>query len=85
MSEDASASPKKKKTPLLAKLRIAGLVLAGILVVILVAKNWEEAQIDLIVIESNMPIAVLIILTFLFGTGTGVLLAFLRPWKKNRG
>ena len=35
--------------------------------------------------RAENAIAVLIILTFLFGLGTGVLLAFLRPWKRKGG
>jgi uncharacterized integral membrane protein len=48
-----------------------------------VSKNWKPTEVDLILLQSEMPVAILIILTFLFGIGVGVLLAFLRPWKRK--
>jgi hypothetical protein len=85
MSDDDSSDDHTSKPgiSLLGKLRIAALVVAGIVIIFVVSKNWEDANVDLILIESKMPIAVLIILTFLFGIGVGVLLAYLRPWRKK--
>jgi uncharacterized integral membrane protein len=74
---------KKSKMSLLPKLRIAALAVAGILLVFVVSKNWKPTEVDLILLQSEMPVAILIILTFLFGIGVGVLLAFLRPWKRK--
>lgn len=82
---DGSQSGKKGGLgPLLAKLRIAAVVLAALLVVFIMSKNWETQTVNLVLMKSEMPMAILILLTFLFGVGVGVLLAFLRPWKKKR-
>ena len=88
MSEDtiderSGSDLAPKKLSLLAKLRIAGLVIAGVLIVIVVARNWQAVTIDILGIKATMPQAIMVMLTFLFGLAVGVLLAFLRPWRKR--
>ncbi len=81
---DVTAKKAPAKGSLFAKLRIAGIVIAAILVMIVASRNWETVTIDLFGIKATMPQAIMMILTFLFGLGLGVLFAFLRPWRKKK-
>lgn len=83
-ADSDGTSKASSRFSVVSKIRIVALVLAAILIVIVVSKNWEKVSIDLLVMESTLPMAVLLILTFLFGISVGVLLAFLRPWKGKR-
>ena len=88
MSEDDTHLPveaaPENKSSLLAKLRIAGLVIAAALVLIVVALNWEPVTIDLFGKKVDLPQSMLVVLTFLFGVAVGLLLGFIRPWRKKK-
>ncbi|MFP6857903.1 MAG: LapA family protein [Roseibacillus sp.] len=88
MSEDDTDLPveaaPENKSSLLAKLRIAGLVIAAALVLIVVALNWEPVTIDLFGKKVDLPQSMLVVLTFLFGVAVGLLLGFIRPWRKKK-
>lgn len=88
MSEDDTDLPveaaPENKSSLLAKLRIAGLVIAAALVLIVVARNWEPVTIDLFRKKVDLPKSMLVVLTFLFGVAVGLLLGFIRPWRKKK-
>ena len=99
MSEDDTHLPveaaPENKSSLLAKLRIAGLVIAAALVLIVVAiaaalvlivvaRNWEPVTIDLFGKKVDLPQSMLVVLTFLFGVAVGLLLGFIRPWRKKK-
>ncbi|MFM1559356.1 MAG: LapA family protein [Roseibacillus sp.] len=88
MSEDDTDLPveaaPENKSSLLAKLRIAGLVIAAALVLIVVARNWEPVTIDLFGKKVDLPQSMLVVLTFLFGVAVGLLLGFIRPWRKKK-
>jgi uncharacterized integral membrane protein len=88
MSEDDTDLPveaaPENKSSLLAKLRIAGLIIAAALVLIVVALNWEPVTIDLFGKKVDLPQSMLVVLTFLFGVAVGLLLGFIRPWRKKK-
>ena len=88
MSEDDTDLPveaaPENKSSLLAKVRIAGLVIAAALVLIVVARNWEPVTIDLFGKKVDLPQSMLVVLTFLFGVAVGLLLGFIRPWRKKK-
>ena len=72
------------RSSLLAKLRIAGLVIAAALVLIVISRNWEPVTIDLFGKKVDLPQSMLVVLTFLFGVAVGLLLGFIRPWRKKK-
>lgn len=88
MSEDDTDLPveaaPENKSSLLAKLRIAGLVIAAALVLIVISRNWEPVTIDLFGKKVDLPQSMLVVLTFLFGVAVGLLLGFIRPWRKKK-
>ncbi|MFP6866338.1 MAG: LapA family protein [Roseibacillus sp.] len=88
MSEDDTDLPveaaPENKSSLLAKLRIAGLVIAAALVLIVISRNWDLVTIDLFTKEVDLPQSMLVVLTFLFGVAVGLLLGFIRPWRKKK-
>lgn len=88
MSEDDTDLPveaaPENKSSLLAKLRIAGLVIAAALVLIVISRNWEPVTIDLFGKKVGLPQSMLVVLTFLFGVAVGLLLGFIRPWRKKK-
>ncbi len=79
---DDHTSPENKLS-LLAKLRIGALIAAAIAVIVVVARNWEPIAIDLMGKKIDVPLSVLVILTFFFGILIGVLLAYIRPWRNK--
>ncbi|MFP6879940.1 MAG: LapA family protein [Roseibacillus sp.] len=88
MSEDDTDLPveaaPENKSSLLAKLRIAGLVIAAALVLIVISRHWDLVTIDLFTKEVDLPQSMLVVLTFLFGVAVGLLLGFIRPWRKKK-
>ena len=88
MSEDdtdlAGEAAPESTTLFRSKLRIAGLVIAAALVLIVVARNWEPVTIDLFGKKVDLPQSMLVVLTFLFGVAVGLLLGFIRPWRKKK-
>lgn len=83
MEIEAHSGQPEKKLSLFAKLRIGVLIIAAIAVIVVVARNWEPITIDLIGKKIDVPLSVLVILTFFFGTLFGVLLAYIRPWRNK--
>ena len=77
------AKNSEPKSGLLGKLRVAALIVVGVIVIVLLTKNWKTAPVDVIVFKGDMKVAILILVTFLIGTVFGLLLAFLRPWRKK--
>lgn len=59
------------------------MLLAGALLLVVAARNWEPVTIDLVGQKIEVALSVLVILTFLCGTVIGLLLAFFRPWRKQ--
>lgn len=83
LAGDPGAAPEEK-TSLLAKIRLGALVLVAGLILFVVARNWDVVTIDLFTKEVKMPKSLLVIITFLAGAATGLLLAYLRPWRKKK-
>ena len=71
------------KTSLLAKLRIGALLAVAAVVLIVVTLNWKSVPINLMGQETNVPLSLLVILTFFCGIIIGFLLARFRPWRKH--
>ena len=64
-------------------MRIGALLLAAAMILIITARNWEPVSIDVMGLKVEVALSVLVILTFLCGTVTGLLLAYFRPWRKQ--
>ena len=82
VDEEVTESESPQKRSLLSKLRIGAMLLAGALLLVVAARNWEPVTIDLVGQKIEVALSVLVILTFLCGTVIGLLLAFFRPWRK---
>ena len=54
------------------------------MVIVVIAQNWGVSKVNILGIKAEMPKAVLMILTFLLGVSVGVLLAYIRPWRKGK-
>lgn len=83
VDEEVTESESPPKRSLLSKLRIGAMLLAGALLLVVAARNWEPVTIDLVGQKIKVALSVLVILTFLCGTVIGLLLAFFRPWRKQ--
>ena len=83
VDEEVTESESPPKRSLLSKLRIGAMLLAGALLLVVAARNWEPVTIDLVGQKIEVALSVLVILTFLCGTVIGLLLAFFRPWRKQ--
>ena len=83
VDEEVTESESPQKRSLLSKLRIGAMLLAGALLLVVAARNWEPVTIDLVGQKIEVALSVLVILTFLCGTVIGLLLAFFRPWRKQ--
>ena len=83
VDEEVTESESPPKRSLLSKLRIWAMLLAGALLLVVAARNWEPVTIDLVGQKIEVALSVLVILTFLCGTVIGLLLAFFRPWRKQ--
>ncbi len=66
----------------LAPRQIVGIVIAA-LSVLLIAVNWEETEVSLVVAQVTMPLAVLLAIVFLGGMATGAMLFRRRAAKKG--
>ena len=71
------------KTSLLAKLRIGLLLVAAAVLLIVATLNWNPITIDLMGRDIEVPLSLLVILTFVCGTIFGILLVNFRPWRKH--
>jgi uncharacterized integral membrane protein len=67
----ASNTPAGTSTGL-APRQIIGIVIA-VVSVVLIAVNWEQTEVSLVVARVTMPLAVLLALVFVGGMATGVL------------
>ena len=83
VDEEVTESESPPKRSLHSKLRIGAMLLAGALLLVVAARNWEPVTIDLVGQKIEVALSVLVILTFLCGTVIGLLLAFFRPWRKQ--
>ena len=83
VDEEVTESESPQKRSLLSTLRIGAMLLAGALLLVVAARNWEPVTIDLVGQKIEVALSVLVILTFLCGTVIGLLLAFFRPWRKQ--
>ena len=83
VDEEVTESESPPKRSLLSKLRIGAMLLAGALLLVVAARNWEPVTIDLVGQKIEVALSVLVILTFLCGTVIGLLLAFFLPWRKQ--
>ena len=85
-SEDTSVevleSPPGRMRCILGKLRLATVGLLAISIIVVVARNWEPIPVDAMGRKIEIPLSVLVILTFLLGALVGFLLAFFRPWRR---
>ncbi len=66
------------------KLKLGALVALVALTVVVIFQNTEEVQTNFLFISFTMPRAALLLLTFLVGAAVGVLVAFIRPWRKKK-
>ncbi|NIP97691.1 MAG: hypothetical protein GWO24_31360, partial [Akkermansiaceae bacterium] len=66
------------------KLRIAAIALAIILLLVVMGQNWGTVTTRILMMEFTMPQALLSLFNFLLGIAVGVLVAFLRPWRKAK-
>ena len=83
-NEADTEAGKEKKGSLLAKLKIAGIVVLVLLIAIVIFQNSESVETKILLVKLTMPRAVLLLLTFLLGAAVGILVAYLRPWRKKR-
>ena len=83
LAETASEPGPLRKRSLISRMRIGGLLLAAAMILIITARNWEPVSIDVMGQKVEVALSVLVILTFLCGTVTGLLLAYFRPWRKQ--
>ena len=82
-SLDTLDAPAGKKRSLLSKLRLGALFLLAAAIIVVVARNWYPIRVDLMGRTMEIPLSVLVILTFFAGTTAGLLLAYFRPWRKS--
>jgi uncharacterized integral membrane protein len=64
-------------------LKLTGIALAVILVLVVILQNTEQVVTKLLWLEIPMPRAVLLLVTFLVGFGSGYLTHFLRNRKER--
>lgn len=55
------------------RVKVAGIIVAALVVVIVIAQNTDEVRTKVLWMEAVMPRAVLLIVTLLVGFGLGVL------------
>ena len=80
---DTLDAPVGKKRSLLSKLRLGTLFLLAAAIIVVVARNWYPTTVDLMGRKMDIPLSVLVILTFFAGTTVGLLLAYFRPWRRS--
>lgn len=87
MSSDHTSiddAPRSKTAAILSKAKIAGILVLITLFVIVMFQNSESVETKILIMKLTMPRAALLLLTFMLGVAVGVLLAFLRPWRKAK-
>jgi len=80
---DATDARAGKTRSLFGKVRVGAVILLAVVIIVVVARNWEPITVDVMGRKIDVPLSVLVILTFLFGALVGFLLAFFRPWRKS--
>lgn len=76
MSSNAPEATSKGLAPR----QIIGIIIA-VVSVVLIAVNWEETEVSLVVARVTMPLAVLLALVFVGGMATGALVTKRRAKK----
>ncbi len=76
--------PPRPTKPLLPKIKLAAAVLMAAVIVTVILQNREPVETKFLFATFTMPGAALLLLTFLFGCALGVLVAWFRPWRKQR-
>ena len=62
-----------ERSNIVRNVKIAVVALATILFIIVVAKNFEYVKVDFLLIRIDMPLALLVAITFMLGAGAGFL------------
>ena len=83
LAETVSEPGPPRKRSLISRMRSGALLRAAAMILIITARNWEPVSIDVMGQKVEVALSVLVILTFLCGTVTGLLLAYFRPWRKQ--
>jgi uncharacterized integral membrane protein len=75
------SSSEESRSGGLAPRQIVGIVIAAVSL-LLIAVNWEETEVSLVVAQVTMPLAVLLAVVFLGGMATGAMVFRRRAAKK---
>ena len=64
------------------KLRLAGLVIATLLLLVLIVQNRSDTTLSFLMVSTTMPLALLIAIVFVLGVLAGVALAYVLIGRK---